>query len=121
MKIIKLHMLPFLLGVPTTPILSQEKSNKIVSYRVASPFQSDCTSLRVLTPDNMDFSKDYRVLYILPVIENDNRRFGDGLLEVLKLNYHNLYQLTCVASSLLRFPGMLSMQPVRTNRMKVIY
>ncbi|MFT4566197.1 MAG: hypothetical protein ACI9FN_001151 [Saprospiraceae bacterium] len=82
----------------------QESSNEIISYQIASPFQSDYTTLRVLTPDNMDLSKKYNVLYVLPVIENDNRRFGDGLLEMQKYNYHNKYQLICVAPEFTSMP-----------------
>jgi len=81
----------------THSLLSQESGSEIISYRVASPFQSDDTTIRVLLPDNMDLNKEYKVLYILPVIENDNRRFGDGLLEIKKYNYHNTHQLICVA------------------------
>ena len=83
---------------------SRSKSNEIKSYRIASPFQSDATSLRVLTPDNLDLSKEYKVLYILPVIENDNRRFGDGLLEMQKYNYHNTHQLICIAPEFSSMP-----------------
>jgi len=85
-------------------VLSQSKSNEIMSYRIASPFQSDSTTVRVLTPDNLDLSKEYKVLYILPVIENDNRRFGDGLLEIQKFNYHNIHQLICVAPEFTAMP-----------------
>ena len=98
MKNFKFLILVFLSGFLTThTLLSQEIGNVIISYRVDSPFQSDSTTIRVLTPDNMDLNNEYQVLYILPVIENDNRRFGDGLLEILKYNYHNSHQLICVA------------------------
>jgi hypothetical protein len=83
---------------------SQENSNEIKSYRVASSFQSDSTTVRVLTPSNMDPNKEYKVLYVLPVIENDNRRFGDGLLEMQKYNYHNTHQLICVAPEFTAMP-----------------
>lgn len=83
---------------------SQESNNEIRNYRVASPFQSDSTTVRVLTPDNMDPNKEYKVLYVLPVIENDNRRFGDGLLEIQKYNYHNTHQLICVAPEFTAMP-----------------
>lgn len=83
---------------------SKAKSNEIISYRIASPFQSDSTTVRILTPDNLDISKEYKVLYILPVIENDNRRFGDGLLEIQKYNYHHTHQLICVAPEFTSMP-----------------
>lgn len=65
-------------------------------YRLSSPFQAGETSLRVLLPDDMDSSKQYRVLYVLPVHEDGLRRHGDGLVEVKKHNYHNEHQLICV-------------------------
>lgn len=78
-------------------VSGQINGDEILSHRIDSPFQADSTIIRVLLPDNMDPNKSYRVLYILPVIENDNRRFGDGLQEIKKGNYHNTHQLICVA------------------------
>lgn len=77
---------------------------EIMSHRIYSPFQADSTTIRVLLPDNMDPNKSYRVLYILPVIENGNRRFGDGLQEIKKGNYHNIHQLICVAPEFTTMP-----------------
>ena len=69
MKKIKVYIVLFLVIILTTPILlSQENSNKIVRYRVNNRFQADYTKVRVLTPDNFDSNKEYKVLYILPVI-----------------------------------------------------
>lgn len=76
---------------------AQVDENRILQHRIYSPYQADSTSIRVLLPDRMDPEKAYSVLYILPVIANDKRRFGDGLLEVMKDNFHNKYQLICVA------------------------
>jgi enterochelin esterase-like enzyme len=70
---------------------------KLISHRIASPYQADSTTIRVLLPDKIVPGESYRVLYVLPVIENDNRRYGDGLKEVMKYNYHNEYNLICVA------------------------
>jgi hypothetical protein len=68
-----------------------------INHRIKSPYQADSTTIRVLLPDKIVKGEKYKVLYILPVIENDNRRFGDGLGEVKKYNYHNKYNLICVA------------------------
>ena len=92
-----LSMSFLLILVSLNVAVSQANNNEIISYRIESPFQSDSTTLRVLTPENMDLNKEYRVIYILPVIENDNRRFGDGLLEMQKYDYHTKHQLICVA------------------------
>jgi hypothetical protein len=67
------------------------------TYRLESPYQASATSLRVLLPNNLEVGKRYRVLYVLPVHEDGLRKHGDGLQEVKKHNYHNLYQLICVA------------------------
>lgn len=66
-------------------------------HRLASPHQAGETTLRVLLPDDFDVRKDYRILYVLPVHEEGVSKHGDGLVEVKKHNYHNKYQLVCVA------------------------
>jgi hypothetical protein len=68
-----------------------------IGHRIVSPYQADSTTIRVLLPDKIVPGETYRVLYILPVIENDKRRYGDGLEEVMKYDYHNKYNLICVA------------------------
>jgi hypothetical protein len=55
-------------------------------------------------PDKIVDGETYKVLYILPVIENDNRRFGDGLREVFKNDFHNRYNLICVAPEFTSLP-----------------
>lgn len=81
-----------------SPLASAESENTpIHSYRIESPFQRDSTTIRVLLPDNFDPNESYKVLYVLPVVANDERKFGDGLLEVMKYDYHNTHQLICVA------------------------
>ena len=83
---------------------SGQVDEKIVSHRIASPYQADSTTMRVLLPDKMDPGEYYKVLYVLPVIENGNRRFGDGLLEIAKYGYHNEYKLICVAPEFTSLP-----------------
>lgn len=85
-------------------VSGQVLSNGILSHRIHSPFQADSTTIRVLLPDNIDSNKSYRILYVLPVIENDNRRFGDGLQEIKNYNYHNTHQLICVAPEFTSLP-----------------
>lgn len=77
---------------------------KIISQRIASPYQADSTTIRVLLPDKMVPGEYYKVLYVLPVIENDNRRFGDGLLEIAKYGYQNEFELICVAPEFTSLP-----------------
>ena len=80
------------------PCFGVEKDeNGFRAHRLSSPYQAADTSLRVLLPDNMEVGKRYRVLYVLPVHEDGLRNHGDGLVEVKKYDYHNKYQLICVA------------------------
>lgn len=79
-------------------------NDKIISHRIVSPFQADSTTIRVLLPDKIIPGESYQVLYVLPVIENDNRRFGDGLLEIMKYGYHNKFKLICVAPEFTSLP-----------------
>ena len=65
--------------------------------QIESPFQQHSTTVRILLPDDYDIGKTYRVLYVLPVVANDERKHGDGLLEIMKYNFHNTHQLICVA------------------------
>ncbi len=79
------------------PAEAGTNNNDIIYHRIPSPYQADSTTIRVLLPDEIIPGEKYRVLYILPVIENDNRRYGGGLEEVMKYNFHNEYKLICVA------------------------
>ncbi|NQV33471.1 MAG: DUF4326 domain-containing protein [Phycisphaeraceae bacterium] len=85
------------LTVPTPLSAEEAKNPPIQSYQVDSPFQANSTGIRVLRPDHYDKGESYRVLYVLPVVANDERKYGGGLLEILKHNYHNTHQLICVA------------------------
>lgn len=73
-------------------------------HRVESEYQGGETTIRVLLPDGYDYRKAYCVLYVLPVIEHDNRRFGDGLIEVRQYDFHNTHQLICVAPEFSHLP-----------------
>jgi len=68
-------------------------------FQVASPYLGGRNAVEVLLPD--DFSPDggrrYRVLYVLPVEPGIGGRYGDGLVEVKKLDVHNRHGLICVA------------------------
>ncbi len=69
----------------------------IRSHRVESLFQGSETTVRVLLPDDYNANDRYRVLYVLPVVAKNDRRFGDGLLVVQKHNLHNIHRLICVS------------------------
>ena len=78
-------------------VAEEVDANGIRSHRVESVFQGSETTVRVLLPDDYNANDRYRVLYVLPVVAKDDRRFGDGLLEVQKHNLHNTHRLICVA------------------------
>ena len=67
------------------------------TYRVESQFMSRENAIEVLLPDGFDKTKQYRVLYVLPVEPGIGGRYGDGLQEVKKAGVHNKYDLICVA------------------------
>lgn len=71
--------------------------NEIKLHRIYSPFQKDSTTVRVILPDNFSIHKNYKVLYVLPVREEFNRKNGDGLVEIIKYDLHNKYNLICVS------------------------
>ncbi len=81
-----------------------QKDIPVIIRRIASPYQADSTTIRILLPDVLIPGETYRVLYVLPVIENDNRRFGDGLAEIRKYGYHNEFNLICAAPEFTSLP-----------------
>ncbi|MEQ9288031.1 MAG: alpha/beta hydrolase-fold protein [Cyclobacteriaceae bacterium] len=76
-----------------------QNSDDIKSHRIYSPFQKDSTTIQVLLPDDFSQNENHRVLYILPVREQGNKKSGDPLVEIIKHDLHNRHRLICV------FPG----------------
>jgi hypothetical protein len=76
----------------------------ILVHRVESDLQDRPTRIRVLLPSKTEEGRRYRVLYVLPVEAGDEKRFGDGLLEVKKLGLHDQYGLICVQPTFARLP-----------------
>ncbi len=66
-------------------------------YIVTSQFQVGPNAIEVLLPDKFDPAKKYSVLYVLPVETGIGGYFGDGLMEMKKLDAHNKYNLILVA------------------------
>ena len=78
-------------------------------HDVQSPFQSGTTQIRVLMPDDLKSvasatKKPYPVVYVLPVEAALENRYGDGLLEVQKLDLHNKRQAVFVAPTFAQLP-----------------
>ena len=61
-------------------------------HEVRSPYQRGVTTIRVLLPSQLDASKAYCVVYVLPVEARDGHRYGDGLIEAKKANLANRHQ-----------------------------
>jgi hypothetical protein len=76
--------------------------NGILVHAVKSEYQSGETKVRVLLPDKL--GKDHRVLYVLPVEANDEKRWGNGLLEVKRHDLHNKHGLVVVAPTFAQLP-----------------
>jgi len=96
----KLFSIFFVLITLCTISLGESKDpGDFRTHRLDSPHQVGETTLRVLLPNNLEAGKRYRVLYVLPVHEDGEFRHGDGLKEVRKHDYHNKYELICVAPS----------------------
>jgi enterochelin esterase-like enzyme len=67
--------------------------NGFLSHVVESEFQKGKTEIKVLLPDRREKERRYPVVYVLPVEAGTENRFGNGLLEVKKLNLHNKHGL----------------------------
>jgi hypothetical protein len=76
----------------------------ILVHVVESDYQDKPTTIRVLLPGKMEQGRRYRVLYVLPVEAGNEKRFGDGLLEVKKLGLPDRYGLICVQPTFARLP-----------------
>jgi len=79
-------------------------SNEIKSHNISSPFQKENTTIRILLPDHFTINKKYKVLYVLPVREQGNKKSGDPLMEIIKDDLHNKYKLICVFPSYTHLP-----------------
>lgn len=66
------------------------------THTLQSQYQRDETKVHVLPPDDLDKSKQYRVLYILPVEGRYGMRWGSAMAEATKLDLANKHQLICV-------------------------
>lgn len=76
----------------------------ILCHRVLSLYQDGKTEVRVLLPDQLDESRRYRVVYVLPVEAGRDSRYGDGLREVKIHNLHNIHEVIFVSPTFSRLP-----------------
>jgi len=73
-------------------------------HEVTSSYQAGKTTIRILLPDRVEKSRQYPVLYVLPVEPRDEKRWGDSLLEVEKHDLHNKHGLICVFPTFSHLP-----------------
>lgn len=85
-----------IIGLTFMQSVGYAEEQKGVTHNLSSEFQNGEHTVRVRLPDDYDARKKYRVLYILPVERELDARFGNGLVELEKLNAHNRHQLILV-------------------------
>ena len=88
---------------PTVSAAAQD-GNGLLVHAVRSPYQAGTTKIRVLLPKRFDKTKQYPVLFVLPVEASDGKRYGNGLLEIMKADLHNKHGLICVAPTFSHLP-----------------
>ncbi len=88
----------------------------LIVHDVVSHYQAGETQIRVLLPEPLDRRQRYPVVYVLPVEPGNETRFGDGLLEVRKLNLHNRHQVIFVAPTFSQVPWYADHPSDRTIR-----
>jgi S-formylglutathione hydrolase FrmB len=94
------------LGTNQSVTVSEAKrtDNGFLIHEVRSPFQARKTEIRVLLPDKLEKGKRYPVIYVLPVEAGRGNHYGDGLLEVKRLDLHNKFQAIFVAPTFSQLP-----------------
>jgi S-formylglutathione hydrolase FrmB len=73
-------------------------------HTLRSEHQSGATEIKVLLPDRLEKDRRYAVVYVLPVEPGSEARFGNGLLEVKKLDLHNKHGLVFVQPTFSQLP-----------------
>lgn len=70
--------------------------NKLQIHTIESEYQPGKQAIQVLMPDDYSKKKTYRVLYVLPVEEGLESKFGKPLEIIRAMDAHNKYRLICV-------------------------
>jgi hypothetical protein len=83
---------------------AKKDDNGFLSHVVESEFQKGRTEIKVLLPDRLEKDRRYPVVYVLPVEPGVESKFGNGLLEVKKLDLHNKHGLIFVLPSFSHLP-----------------
>lgn len=92
-------------GEPAGEVAPARKNAEgLLIHSVMSEFQAGTTEIKVLLPDKRESGATYPVLYVLPVEAKDEKRYGDGLLEVQRHDLHNKHRLICVQPTFSHLP-----------------
>jgi Putative esterase len=91
---------------PAGPSIAEPKKNDhgFLCHTVQCEFQAGRTEIQVLLPERLEKDKRYPVVYVLPVEAGTESRFGNGLLEVKKLELHNKHGLIFVQPTFAQLP-----------------
>jgi hypothetical protein len=82
---------------------AQEK--RIVTHFVSSSYQGGSMMIRVITPEHFQPGKKYKVIYILPTGPQQwDFWWNNGIVEAIKYNIHNQYDIILVAPSIEKMP-----------------
>lgn len=73
-------------------------------HRVESEYQAGVTEIKVLLPDNLDKTKRYPVIFVLPVEKAGGSQYGNGLAEIKKLDLHNKFGVIVVEVTFSHLP-----------------
>jgi hypothetical protein len=99
----------FLAAAPPTqaePSIAEAKPDEhgFLVHAVQCEFQAGRSQIQVLLPDRLEKDRRYPVVYVLPVEAGTESRYGNGLLEVKKLDLHNKHGLIFVQPTFVRLP-----------------
>ena len=103
---IYINLLLMGLSFAESPSISEatKDENGFLVHVVASDYQKGRTDIRVLLPDKFEKAFHYPVIYVLPVEAKSESRFGDGMLEIKKLDLHNKQKAIFVAPTFSHLP-----------------
>jgi hypothetical protein len=83
---------------------ARKGADGLLRHDVECEFQKETTGIMVLLPDRLEKGRRYPVVYVLPVEPKTESRYGNGLLEVKKLDLHNKHSLIFVEPTFAQLP-----------------
>jgi len=91
---------------PAEPVIAEAKKDDhgFLAHTVQCDFQAGRTQILVLLPERLEKGRRYPVVYVLPVEAGTENRYGNGLLEVQKLDLHNKHGLIFVQPTFAQLP-----------------